>query len=276
MTMKNKLVFWIVTAVLGVSFIYILTSTVILPVFTKSVLPKVVVHTTEEKDKNAKPAKNADDSAETSNGTNSKESVDKLIELKKKEFIAQSRLALATEDSNYLVLDLSSKLAIIELKGVVLHEAKIIQLTLSNSIKHHNSEVLTNWASEPFVVKNIEATIPKIVFFEKIAPKDTLEANKMAQEPKIIRQGDVLVVMDFNRNLRLIVSQSELPDPEGLKAITELRESYSKLEVSRSLDAITHLNREPIKPQIEIVVSKSDATILYKSLPLNPRMILKF
>ena len=274
--MKNKLVFWIVTALLGVCCIYILTSTVILPVFTKSALPKVVVHTVEEKEKNGKPSKNADDTADTSNGGSSKESVDKLLELKKMEFLTQSRLALATEDSNYLVLDLSNKLAILELKGVVLHEAKIVKLTLSNSIKHQHAESLINWASEPFSVKNIEATIPKIVFFEKIAPKDTLEANKMSLEPKITKQGDVLVIMDFHRNLRLIISQSELPDPDGLKEITELRKSYSKLEVSRSLDALTHLNREPIKPQIEIVVSKTDATILYKSLPLNPRMILKF
>ena len=131
------------------------------------------------------------------------------------------------------------------------------------------------WIAEPFALKNVEATIPKISYVEKIAPKDTLEANKMLTEPKETRLGDVYVVMDFERNLRLVISQNGQPDADGLKLISDIRRKYNKIEISKSIQALTKFNREPVKPQIEIVIPKSDATILYKALPLNPRIILK-
>lgn len=97
----------------------------------------------------------------------------------------------------------------------------------------------------------------------------------MVTEPKETKLGDVLVVMDFERNLRLVISQNEQPDPDGLSLISEIRTRYNKIEVSKSILALTKFNREPVKPQIEIVIPKSDATILYKALPFNTRIILK-
>jgi hypothetical protein len=72
-----------------------------------------------------------------------------------------------------------------------------------------------------------------------------------------------------------VISQSELPDEEGKKVISALRKKYNKIEIARSVNSLTKFNREPVKPQIEIVIPKSDATILYKALPLNPAMILR-
>jgi hypothetical protein len=97
----------------------------------------------------------------------------------------------------------------------------------------------------------------------------------MVTEPKEAKLGDVYVVMDFDRNLRLVISQSEKPDDEGKKNISALRWKYRKMEILKSLQSLTKFNREPARPQIDIVIPKSDATILYKSLPLNPKIILR-
>jgi len=277
--MKNKIAFWIITLLLTVCAIFIAVTTVIRPVFTKNPLPNAIVRNYSEvkkkagKDEIINPVEDTVASAETF--SNSKDSQNKLLELKRKENLLRSRLVLANEDSTYLVLDLINNLAILELKGIPLHECHIIHATVSNSIKLYNKDALLGWMAEPFALRNVEATIPKISYIEKIAPKDTLEANKMVTEPKEAKLGDVFVVMEFERNLRLIISQNEQPDADGLKLISEIRRKYNNIEVSRSIQALTKFNREPVKPQIEIVIPKSDATILYKSLPLNPRMILK-
>jgi len=132
-----------------------------------------------------------------------------------------------------------------------------------------------NWMAEPFMLKHAEATIPKIEYVEKIAPKDTIEANKVAVEPAAAKLGDVYIVMDFDRNLRLVISQSEKPDEDGKKIITAVRRKYQEVEVRRSLQSLVKFNRQPAMPQISIVIPKSDATIFYKALPVRPKMIIR-
>ncbi len=276
--MKNKIAFWIITVILTAGVVYIAYTTVFQPVFTKNPLPRTVSHVSEERKKVGKDEVLIpdEDTTSTSDAVNSTKDVQiKLLELRRKEVLLRSRLVLGSEDSTYLVLDLINNLAVLELKGIPLHECHIQHVTISNSIKMYPADALLNWMSEPFALRNVDATIPKISFIEKIAPKDTLEANKMVTEPKESKLGDVFLVLDFERNLRLIISQSEQPDLEGEKIISNLRQKFNKIEISRSIKALTKFNREPVKPQIEIIIPKMDATILYKSLPLNPRMILK-
>ncbi len=282
--MKSKIAFWILTILSSILVLYILVNTVLQPVFTKNPLPKVIVRSADEKEKPGKgenkkstnDKKSEDDTIPPSDPSlSTKEARNKLLESRKKEVLLQSRLTLANEDSMYLVLDLVRNLAILEIKGISLHECPILDVHISNSIKMYYPEALINWMSEPFSVRRVEATIPKIQFIEKIAPKDTLEANKMVVEPTLAKLGDVYIVMDFDRNLRLIISQIEKPDEEGEKLISALKQKYSKIEVTRSIKSLTKFNREPAKPQIEIIIPKSDATIFYKALPLNPKMILR-
>lgn len=263
---------------LTLCLIYILTNTILLPVFTKIALPKTSVRFLVDKQKTVKSDQNNQTdnaSAVSSVAAVSKETQLKLIDLRKKDFLLQSRFALASDDSMYLILDLVNHTAILEIKGIALHECRILDVKISNSIKTFNAESLLNWMAQPFTLKRVDATIPKISFIEKIAPKDTLEANKMVVEPTIHKLDDVYLVMEFDRNLRLVISQSEKPDEDGQKLISALRWKYSKIEIERSVQSLTKFNREPVKPQINIVLPKSDATILYKALPLNPRMILK-
>jgi len=286
--MKNKLTFWIITSVLSIFVIYALVSTVLMPVLTKNPLPRAIVQTSDDneknsKEKNSKGKKTKDDNndskdetiSDTVVSTGSKDAKVKLFELRKREVLLHSRLELASEDSMYLVLDLINNTAILEMKGIMLHESKILESSVSNSIKMYHTEALLNWMAEPFMLKYAAATIPKIEYVEKIAPKDTIEANKIAVEPAAAKLGDVYIVMDFDRNLRLVISQSEKPDEDGKKIINAMRRKYQEVEVRRSIQSLVKFNRQPAMPQISIVIPKSDATIFYKALPVRPKMIIR-
>ena len=275
--MKNKLTFWIITSILIIIVGYSLACIVILPVLTKNILPRASVRILEDKEKSDKKEKNnvVSESSDSSVSKSSKDEAMKLFELRRREVFLHSRLELANEDSMYLVLDLVNNLAILEMKGIQLHECRILNTDISNSIKMYHTESLLNWMAEPFTVKHIDATIPKIVFIEKIAPKDSIEANKTSAEPVATRLGDVFIVMDFDRNLRLVISQSEKPDDEGKKIISALQAKYSQAEIKKSVQGLIKLNREPAMPQISIVIPKTDATIFYKALPVKLKMIIK-
>lgn len=276
--MKNKFTFWFITIILSIIVIYALVNTVIMPVLSRNPLPKATVHNIDEKEKPGKNDKNSPGDEAISDlpvAQNSKEAMTKLFELRKKEVLLHSRLSLANEDSMYLVLDLVNNIATLEMKGISLHECRILKSQISNSIKMYKNDDLLNWMAEPFMVKHVDATIPKISFVEKVAPKDSIEANKATVEPAPAKLGDVYMVMDFERNLRLVIEQAEKPDAEGKKLITALKRKYQGIEIRRSLQSLVKFNREPSMPEIDIVLPKSDATILYKALPLHLKMILK-
>ncbi len=274
--MKNKIAFWIITFGLTILILYISVITIIRPVFTTHALPKTTARIIEKIVKSGKDdIKKQEDEPMASKADTNGDSVHKLLEFKRKEILVRSRFLLASDDSMYLILDLINDLAILELKGISLHECPILHKEISNSIKSYSADALLSWSYEPFEMKTVDATIPKIIFIEKIAPKDTLEANKTVAEPKETKLGDVFIVMEFDRNLRLVISQSEKPDVEGEKIIGDLKRKYSKAEISRSIKGLLNFTRESVKPQIEIIIPKSDATILYKALPDNPRMILR-
>jgi hypothetical protein len=275
--MKSKLTFWIVTSILIIIVGYSLASIIILPILTKNILPRASVRILEDKEKSDKKEKNnvVSESSDSSISKSSKDEAMKLFELRKREVFLHSQLELANEDSMYLVLDLANNFAYLEMKGIQLHECRILNADISNSIKMYHTESLLNWMAEPFTVKHIDATIPKIVFIEKIAPKDTIEANKTSAEPVATRLGDVFIVMDFDRNLRLVISQSEKPDDIDKKSISAMQAKYMLAEIRKSVQALIKFNREPAMPQISIVIPKTDATIFYKALPVKLKMIIK-
>lgn len=276
--MKNKLAFWFITSVLVIIIIYALIITVVMPVMTKNPLPRVTISSTDEREKPGKADKNntKDDTvSEVPVSNNSKDAITQLFELRKREILLHSQLALANEDSMYLVLDFVRNTAILEMKGIPLHECHILHSRISNSIKKYHTDDLLNWMAEPFTVKSVDATIPKISYVEKIAPKDSAEANKAAVEPAPAKLGDVYIVMDFERNLRIVIDQVEKPDVEGKKLISALRWKYQGIEFRRSLQSLIKFNRQPAMPQINIVLPKTDATIIYKALPLHLKVILR-
>lgn len=283
--MKNSLGFWLVTVFMSVLVLYSLVCNVVLPVMTKNQLPKTASHLHRESSKEIKK----DDKKKKASINISKEetnpdfsianidklSQSKLFELKKSEDFFQSLLNLVNDDSSYLVLDIQKKTTTLEIKGISLYECHIVDSYISSSIKDQSAETLLNWMAEPFFLKHDDATIPKTSLIEMIAPKDTIEASKKDETPRAPKRGDVYIIMDFERNLRLIIRQAEKPDKEGSENIRALQWKYKKNEIVKSLNAMIHLNREPTMPTIEIVLPKEDATILYRALPHKPKILLR-
>jgi hypothetical protein len=291
--MKNRFGFWFITVIMSVLVLYSLVCNVILPVMTKNQLPKTTSHFSREsvkevkkevkkdvkkEDKKKKAIVNTSKEETTSDSflaINKLSTKSELFNLKKSEEFLRAKLNLVNDDSSYLVLDMVKKTATLEIKGISLYECQILSSHISNSIKDQPAGTLLSWMGEPFFLRYDEATIQKTSFIEKIAPKDSIEANKTDALPVPPKRGDVYVVMDFDRNLRLIMHQADKPDKEGQRDIDSLQWKHKRSEIVNSLNAMLHLNREPITPTIEIVLSKEDATILYRALPYKPKMILR-
>ncbi len=295
--MAKKYLFWSITVILVLIAAYVLTTTVILPVASKNPLPEATTprievkdnsgkksdktdNTSKKSDKSDKSAKksepkiqNSDSSDES--GTGSKDDLMKLFELKKTETLLRSRYNLSSEDSIYLVLDLIKKVATLEMKGVPLHDSEINDVWISNSIKMYHTEALLHWMSQPFILKNAVSTIVRVPFIVKNAPKDTIEANKSEVLPSARKTEDVYIVMNFERNLQLVIQQSEISEGEDKMRIDSLRHSYIKRETDKSIKALATLKRDAIMPKIVITLPKSEAIVIYRALPQRLKMVLR-
>ncbi len=277
--MAKKHLFWTITSLLILLAAYVLTTTVIMPVVKTNPLPEAkTVRVEEKKETNAK--KSGKDfpkaaAAEIESTYPGKDDLSSLFELRKSEMMLRARYSLSSEDSIYLVLDLIDKVASLEMKGVPLHQCKIVDLFVSNSIQKFHTETLIRWLAQPFVLKNAVSTIARVPFVEKIAPKDTIEANKSEVLPATPKLDDVYIVMNFERNLQLIIQQEEkIEGPEKLR-IDSLKWSFKKKEINKSIKSLTTFNREAIVPQIAITLKKLDATVLFRALPYKSKMVLK-
>lgn len=296
--MAKKSLFWSITVILGLIAAYLLTNTVILPVATKNPFPEPLSPKTEVKgDNNSKKTEKTENAAKKNDKTgkgakkpeskiqniedtettvaNSKDDLTKYFDLKKSEYLLRNRYNLSSEDSIYLVLDLVNKVARLEMKGIPLHDCQIKQQWISNSIKMSRSDAFLRWISQPFVVKNVDATIERVQFLVKNAPKDTIEANKMETQPAPRRTEDVYIVMNFDRDLQLIIQQAEISEGEDLARIESIKKRLVKREIEKSVKSITTLNRDVVAPRIVITLSKTDAITIYRALPQKLKMVLK-
>ena len=293
--MAKKSLFWAVTSILVLMVAYLLTTTVILPVATKNPLPEAVLPKAEVKadniskkadnvskkpEKASKGAKKTETVAQNNLDSeviaaNNKDDLTKYFELKKSENILRSRYNLSSEDSIYLVLDLINKIARLEMKGIPLHDTNINEVWISNSIRMYHTDALLHWISQPFVLKNAVSTIERIQFLVKNAPKDTIEANKADAIPVPRRTEDVYIVLNFERNLQLVIQQSEISEGADKQRIDSLKSEKFKREAEKSIKALATFKRDAFMPQIVISLPKSDAITIYRALPQKLKMVLK-
>jgi len=277
---------------------YLLTTTVILPVATKNPLPEAVLPKVEAKadntskksektdnaskkpDKSGKGIKKTEPIAQNNPdsemiASNSKDDLLKYFELKKKETLLRSLYNLSSEDSIYLVLDLINKIARLEMKGIPLHDTNIKDVWVSNSIKMYHTDALLHWISQPFVLKNAVSTIERIQFLVKNAPKDTIEANKADAIPVPRRTEDIFIVMNFERNLQLVIQQSEISEGADKQRIDSLKREILKRETEKSLKALSSFKRDAVMPKIVITLTKADAITIYRALPQKLKMVIR-
>ena len=292
--MAKKSLFWTITSILVLILLYILTTTVILPIVTQNPLPEAVMPKPEVKADNAKKSDKADNTSKKAtdkgakktdnkipkkpetdvNVSNSKEDLSNYFELKKTESLLRSRYNLSSDDSIYLVLDLNNKIARLEMKGIPLHDSNISTVWISNSIKMFHTEAFLRWIAQPFVLKNADATLERVQFLVKNAPKDTIEANKIEATPAQRRTNDVYIVMNFDRDLQLVIQQSEISEGEDKARIDSLKTSIFKRETGKSIKSLTSFKRDPVMPKIVITMPKTDAITLYRALPQRLKMVV--
>lgn len=201
--------------------------------------------------------------------------VRQIIAKENKKAFEALRLELAEKDSIYAVLDIKDSFLILEIKGVAVKKAKLLDVQVSNRLGLVSHENLLPWISKPFILEHDLSTIAKDPIVVKQAPKDTIEAAKQSNKPAPPDSTNVYYTLYFDRNLVLEIEQSN-PYEVGL---TEKVETYHKIKRKESTRSVFELLKNPQQTDqpmlIKMVMSEPEARAIYRAVPVKTQLILK-
>jgi hypothetical protein len=201
--------------------------------------------------------------------------VKKIIQKENEKAFQKNRLTLAEKDSIYMILNLPDSLLILEIKGVTIKRARILDIEMSNRFALISHENMLPWIAEPFTLEGDLSTIPKSPIVIKQAPKDTIEAAKMSSKPAPPDSTNVFFTLYFDRNLVLEIEQA---DP-GKAGATEKVETYRKIKREESTRSVFKMLKKPQQTDqpmlIKLVVSEIEARTIYRAVPTKTHLVLK-
>ena len=187
-----------------------------------------------------------------------------LFRLKQEEAFLSSKIAILATDSIYLSVNLKDQVVSIEIQGVVMHQVKISSYSKSGIFNSMEGIALINQFSSPFKIDSSFATIEKDPFILKIAPQDTIEAQKDVSTPDTARSELVVCSLYLDKGILLQISQSE-EDKSRSTTKYKMRKRYeSTMNFIRT--ALTFRVPE-YQPYISIEIPAKDARAIYRAIP---------
>jgi hypothetical protein len=187
--------------------------------------------------------------------------------LKEKAFL-QSKVAMAKTDSIYLTVNLHDSIANLEISGVVVHSAKISEISASKILTMGNENIILSMLATPFVISGSLATIEKDPVMLKLAPKDTSE-----YKPDIMPDTSITepanYILEMTNGTRLYVYQDD-----NVKASEKMSQFMFDLKdrirnTLSSLKNVLFFKVPEYHPFIKLKLTRADAKIIYRAIPKN-------
>jgi hypothetical protein len=178
----------------------------------------------------------------------------------------QSRIVMAGTDSISLALNLSDSSAILEIKGVTVHKAKITSKQISKVFNKVDEYAISSFLSSPLTIKKSFATIKKEPLMIKIAPKDTTEYQPDIL-PDTTSSEPVNYMLETENGFRFYIYQT-VGNKSGGGLNRFLFDIGDRFKNSWDIiKSIFVLKIPEYHPYIKMEMPKADAKIIYRALP---------
>jgi len=185
----------------------------------------------------------------------------------------RSRLALASDDSIALSVNLHDSLLTLEYKGVVLHQAPILDIRISDFFQRLKPVARFNLFAEVMKIESNLSSISHEPLIYRKAPKDTLEAQQTNITPDTNLREPVFVAFYLNNGIRLELTQNDpLVNKEYRKIIRDIRKRNS----GNFVRSVLHGKMPEYQPWIRIQTSWRDARTIYRALPKNGKVTVYY
>jgi len=190
------------------------------------------------------------------------------VKLLKERAFLQSKTVMAQTDSIYLTLNLTDSIANLEISGVVVHKAKLSHIEISKILLGDNEYSLLSMLPSPFIISKSFSTIKKEPLMIKMAPKDTSEYKPdIMPDTSITEPVNYILVM--KSGIRIYVYQME--NVKLNDRINQFKFDFSDRlrDTWSALKRVVTMKVPEYHPFIKIRIPRTDAKIIYRSIPKN-------
>lgn len=199
-----------------------------------------------------------------------------VVKMLREKAYLTGRIDMAKTNGISLVVDLEDSVIRLELKGVVIHKAPILNYSKSRLFEYSDQFAISKLLSFPGTVISYEGTLPKEAIIVKIAPKDTTEANNRPNiAPDTSKIEAVYYNLKLDNGINLHISQIEEKSYKGKLAgfIFYSREYFSALW--NNTTTLISLKRPKLQINLWIKMDAKDGRIIYRSLPPNAHVTVR-
>lgn len=185
-----------------------------------------------------------------------------------------AQLEAANSDSVVLCVDIPDSTAMLLIKGVTVHTAKIDRFRVSSFFTKIDQRILYKALSYPFRVERQTSSIPKVPLMIKIAPKDTSEYT-----PDIVPDTTDINPVNYVLEAKpgLLIYVYETPNNQSSVSfngvITDIKDRTTIL--LDDLQRIAHFRKLVYRPSITLRLNRKDAKIIFRAIPHDALIILK-
>jgi hypothetical protein len=199
-----------------------------------------------------------------------------LIKSEHHEAMLNSNFMLSKADSISLIIDLNDSLAILSFKGVNLFKSKISTIKYNKGLEKLPLYLLDSLFSGPFVTETEFSSIEKFPIVVKKAPKDSIEAKLTNKAPELPKHSDVFWFFTFSNSFTIEILQEEEALVGSRSDFKKYQREKSKWLKQKDLNAITQTDQTGYTYQLSIEIPREDARSIYRGLPINPIVIVRY
>ncbi len=187
-----------------------------------------------------------------------------------------ARTRMAASDSVGFSVNLPDSLLSLEIKGVTVREVPVISYKTAPALKGITGYALTQLLSEPLTIVSSKSTILKEPIVMVRAPRDAAEASLIpAAIPDTTAIEPVCFLLTLENGLRLLILQETTGNDDDHRRIRRFLIGLKVSETWRDLKRAILFGVPDFEPRITIVVSKVDARVVYRSIPMGGEVTLR-
>lgn len=190
-----------------------------------------------------------------------------FVEMQKEKAFTMSRVAMAESDSIGMTLNLKDSLAMLEIKGVVVHKVKISSMRICKAFNKANSYAVSSMLSSPLKIVKDTATIKKVPLTVRVAPKDTSEYVPYIPDTSV--SEPVNYILEMNNGIRIFVYQEEKGKSSDVYSQFLFDVADRKKNTLHAFEKMMRFEVPEYRLYIKIRMPKSDAKIIYRAIPRN-------
>lgn len=191
-------------------------------------------------------------------------------ELLKQRGLLNGTVKMAAGDSVGLLLDLSDSTACLMIKGVGVRSIPITEWKVSPFFSKIEIETLYDLLSETFRVTTSRATLKKEPLNVVQAPKDSSDMIPQIR-PDTTHTEPVFFILDTDKPVRFYFYQTE-GDAFWTAFVFGTTDRWRKAKAA--LKALFAFTLPEYIPTVYIGISKRDAKVLYRALPVHGQIVL--